>query len=98
MPGIVNIKERFRRIAPPLVEEVRQHIQEMLDGGAIPSGCSGAPNQDLSATDECSTIRAMAARLRKFQTWKQLLIRLGLVRTTTTTNSICNDKVDFHLH
>ena len=28
-------KERFRRIARPLVEEVRQHIQEMLDGGAI---------------------------------------------------------------
>ena len=28
-------KERFRRIAPPLVHEVRQHIQEMLDGGAI---------------------------------------------------------------
>ena len=28
-------KERFHCIAPPLVEEVRQHIQEMLDGGAI---------------------------------------------------------------
>ena len=28
-------KERFRRIAPPLVEEVREYIQEMLDGGAI---------------------------------------------------------------
>ena len=28
-------KERFRRIAPPLVEEVREHIQEMLDRGAI---------------------------------------------------------------
>ena len=28
-------KERFQRIAPPLVEEVREHIQEMLDGGAI---------------------------------------------------------------
>ena len=28
-------KERFRRIVPPLVEEVREHIQEMLDGGAI---------------------------------------------------------------
>ena len=28
-------KERLRRITPPLVEEVRQHIQEMLDGGAI---------------------------------------------------------------
>ena len=28
-------KERFRRIAPPLMEEVRQHLQEMLDGGAI---------------------------------------------------------------
>ena len=28
-------KERFRQIAPHEVEEVRQHIQEMLDGGAI---------------------------------------------------------------
>ena len=28
-------KERFWWIAPPLVEEVREHIQEMLDGGAI---------------------------------------------------------------
>ena len=28
-------KERFQQIAPPLVEEVRKHIQEMLDGGAI---------------------------------------------------------------
>ena len=28
-------KERFRCIAPPLVDEVCQHIQEMLDGGAI---------------------------------------------------------------
>ena len=30
-----SFKERFQRIAPPLVEEVREHIQEMLDGGAI---------------------------------------------------------------
>ena len=28
-------KERFWRIAPPLVDEVCQHIQEMLDSGAI---------------------------------------------------------------
>ena len=28
-------KERFCRIVPSLVDEVRQHIQEMLDGGAI---------------------------------------------------------------
>ena len=28
-------KERFRCIAPPLVDEVCQHIQEMLDGGAM---------------------------------------------------------------
>ena len=28
-------KERFHRITPPLVEEVREHLQEMLDGGAI---------------------------------------------------------------
>ena len=28
-------KERFQRIAPPLMDEVCQHLQEMLDGGAI---------------------------------------------------------------
>ena len=28
-------KERFHCIAPPLVEEVREHLQEMLDRGAI---------------------------------------------------------------
>ena len=28
-------KECFRHIAPPLVEEVREHLQEMLDGGTI---------------------------------------------------------------
>ena len=28
-------KERFRCIAPPLVDEVHQHIQEMLDSGSI---------------------------------------------------------------
>ena len=28
-------KERFWRIAPPLMDEVHQHLQEMLDGGAI---------------------------------------------------------------
>ena len=28
-------KERFHHIAPSLVDEVRQHIQEMLDGGTI---------------------------------------------------------------
>ena len=30
-----SFKERFRWIAPLLVEEVREHIQEMLDKGAI---------------------------------------------------------------
>ena len=28
-------KERFWRIAPPLLDEVREHLQDMLDGGAI---------------------------------------------------------------
>ena len=28
-------KERFQRIAPPLMDEVCQHLREMLDGGAI---------------------------------------------------------------
>ena len=28
-------KEKFWRIAPPLLDEVQEHLQEMLDGGAI---------------------------------------------------------------
>ena len=28
-------KEKFRQIALPLLDEVREHLQEMLDGGAI---------------------------------------------------------------
>ena len=32
---IEPFKEFFHLIAPPLVEEVREHLQEMLDGGAI---------------------------------------------------------------
>ena len=28
-------KEQFRQIAPPLLEEVRENLQDMLDGGAI---------------------------------------------------------------
>ena len=28
-------KEKFRQITPPLLDEVQEHLQEMLDGGAI---------------------------------------------------------------
>ena len=28
-------KEKFRQIAPPLLDKVHKHLQEMLDGGAI---------------------------------------------------------------
>ena len=28
-------KEKFQWIAPPLLDEVQEHLQEMLDGGAI---------------------------------------------------------------
>ena len=28
-----TFKEKFRRIAPPLLDEVREHLQEMLDVG-----------------------------------------------------------------
>ena len=28
-------KEKFQQIAPPLLDEVQEHLQEMLDSGAI---------------------------------------------------------------
>ena len=31
-------KEKFRWIAPPLLDEVREHLQEMLDGMVGPFG------------------------------------------------------------
>ena len=30
-----HFKEKFRQIAPPLLDKVWEHLQEMLDGGAI---------------------------------------------------------------
>ena len=50
-------KERFRRIAPPLVEEVREHIQEMLDGGAIRPSNSPWCNAVVLVRKKDSTLR-----------------------------------------
>ena len=50
-------KERFRRIAPHEVEEVRQHIQEMLDGGAIHPSQSPWCNAVVLVRKKDSTLR-----------------------------------------
>ena len=50
-------KERFRRIAPPLVDEVRQHIQEMLDWGAIPPSQSAWCNVIMLVRKKDGTLR-----------------------------------------
>ena len=50
-------KERFRRIAPHEVEEVRQHIQEMLDGGAIWPSQSPWCNAVVLVQKEDGTLR-----------------------------------------
>ena len=50
-------KERFRRIAPHLVEEVRQHIQEMLDGGTIRPSQSPWCNAVVLARKKDGTLR-----------------------------------------
>ena len=50
-------KERFRRIAPHLVEEVRQHIQEMLDGGTIVPSQSPWCNAVVLARKKDGTLR-----------------------------------------
>ena len=50
-------KERFRRIAPHEVEEVWQHIQEMLDGGAIWPSQSPWSNTVLLVQKKDGTLR-----------------------------------------
>ena len=39
-------KEKFQQIAPPLLDEVREHLQEMLDGGAIQPSQSARTKKD----------------------------------------------------
>ena len=64
-------KERFRCIAPPLVEEVRQHIQEMLDGGAIHPSQSNWCNAVLLVRKKdgslhfCIDFRCLNAKTKK---------------------------------
>ena len=50
-------KEQFRRIAPHLIEEVRQHIQEMLDGGTIRPSQSPWCNTVVLAHKKDGTLR-----------------------------------------
>ena len=64
-------KERFRRIAPHKVEEVHQHIQEMLDSGAIwPSQSPWCNNVMLVWKKDgtlrfCIDFRRLNARMKK---------------------------------
>ena len=64
-------KERFRHIAPPLVDEVRQHIQEMLDSGAIrPSQsslvqCCGAREEKDGSLRFCIDFCRLNAQTKK---------------------------------
>ena len=50
-------KERFRRIVPHEVEEVHQHIQEMLDGGAIQPSQSPWCNAVILVQKKDGTLR-----------------------------------------
>ena len=64
-------KEIFFRIAPPLVNEVHQHIQEMLDGGAIQPSQSSWCNAVVLVRKKdgslwfCIDFRRLNARTKK---------------------------------
>ena len=64
-------KERFCRIVPPLVDEVCQHIQEMLDGGAIRPSQSPSCNAVVLVRKKdgslwfCIDFRRLNARTKK---------------------------------
>ena len=50
-------KERFQRIAPPLLEEVRENLQDMLGGGAIPPSKSPWCNTIVLVRKKDRTLR-----------------------------------------
>ena len=50
-------KERFQRIAPPLMDEVCQHLQEMLNGGAIQPSTSPWYNAVMLVQKKDGTLR-----------------------------------------
>ena len=50
-------KERFQRMAPPLMDEVHQHLQEMLDGRAIPPSTSAWCNAVVLVQKKDGTLR-----------------------------------------
>ena len=50
-------KERFWRIAPPLLEEVRENLQDMLDGGAIRPSKSPWCNAIVAVRKKDGTLR-----------------------------------------
>ena len=64
-------KERFRGLTPPLVDEVCQHIQEMLDGGAIQPSQSPLCNAMVLVRKKdgslqfCINFRHLNARTKK---------------------------------
>ena len=50
-------KERFRQIAPPLLEEVRENLQDMLDGGPIRPSKSSWCNAIVLVRKKDGTLR-----------------------------------------
>ena len=50
-------EERFQRIAPPLMDEVHQHLQEMLDGRAIQPSTSPWCNAVVLVRKKDGTLR-----------------------------------------
>ena len=63
-------KERFQRIVPPLVKEVREHIQEMLDGGAIRPSNSPWCNAVILVRKKDGTLR-FCIDFRRLNDWTE---------------------------
>ena len=84
-------KERFRRIAPHLIEEVRQHIQEMLDGGTIHPSQSPWCNAVVLARKKDGTLRfCIDFRRLNDRTWKD---SYPLPRTNETMESLVGARI-----
>ena len=80
----ISFKQKHRRIPPPMIEEVRQHIEQLLAGGII------RPSKS-PWTSNVVSVRKKNGKLR-------LCVDYGMINTKTIKDSFALPRMEDFLH